>query len=330
MQVMTDNDYKLFKSIVKLRQPALHHTLGSYLKKRYSNVHITKDYLFAEGTIPICLVAHMDTVFRTPPEHIYYDKEMGVIWSPEGGCGDDRAGVFAILKILQNNKLLPSVIFTTDEELGGVGANALVKDFSLPPVEFKYIIELDRQGFEDCVFYECDNKEFVKYVESFGFVESYGSFSDISEICPAWGIAGVNLSIGYINEHSVSETVHVNALYQTISKVKKMLSEEDIPEFKYIPSLSSYFNWNSILPRYNNEDGHFLKCANCKKTFADFEMIPAMLENDSIDFFCPDCCAELVGWCDKCGNPFKRKSPSEKICPKCQKGENNSNEYNRN
>ena len=88
--------------------------------------------------------------------------------------------------------------------------------------DLNYIIQLDRRGSNDCVFYECNNPEFVEYVEAFGFVTAHGTFSDISTICPSWGIAGVNLSIGYIDEHSYSEILYVGNMLATIGKVEKM------------------------------------------------------------------------------------------------------------
>ena len=69
----------------------------------------------------------------------------------------------------------------------------------------KAIFQLDRRGSDECVFYDCDNPDFIKYVESFGFKEAYGSFSDISIIAPAWGVAAANLSVGYYLEHSNAE-----------------------------------------------------------------------------------------------------------------------------
>ena len=318
MHTLTDSDYKLLKSVVGLSQESLKKTLNSYLKKKYHKVVCTKEYLFAEGTIPVALVAHMDTVFKSPPDHIYYDREMGVIWSPEGGCGDDRAGVFAILKILQSG-LRPTVIFTTDEELGGLGAEKLVKDFPDAPTSLNYIIQLDRRGTTDCVFYDCDNPSFVDYVEKFGFIENYGSFSDISEICPAWGIAGVNLSVGYEDEHSVSETLHVKPLQKTIAKVKRMLQEDDIPGFKYIPSVSASY-WNRFLYKsysWDDEDEALL-CAGCGQPHEDFEMIPVIGADGKSKYFCPDCCVTKVHWCIGCGEAFECSDPSKKLCPNCE------------
>jgi hypothetical protein len=163
-----------------MTQGSLHKTLKTCLDKYYKEVVCTDDYVMAYGTIPIALVAHMDTVFKQPPQDIYYDREQNVIWSPEGGCGDDRTGVFAILKILQSG-LRPTIIFTTDEESGGLGAVQLVTDFPEAPVDIKYIIQLDRRGSNDCVFYDCENEEFEQYVETFGFITGFGSFSDIAQ-----------------------------------------------------------------------------------------------------------------------------------------------------
>jgi hypothetical protein len=67
------------------------------------------------------------------------------------------------------------------------------------------MIELDRQGRDDAVFYDCDNPEFEEYITKFDFVSDWGTYSDISTIAPSWECAAVNLSIGYFDEHSYAE-----------------------------------------------------------------------------------------------------------------------------
>lgn len=180
-----------------------------FLCQKYENVIITKDYIVAIGEIPIALVAHLDTVYKTPVSNLYYDRQKCIMWSPEGLGADDRAGVFAIIKILHEG-LRPTIIFTTDEEQGGRGATVLGTQNC--PTKLKYMIELDRRGESDCVFYDCYNPEFVKYIESFGFKEAYGSFSDISFLMPPWKVCGVNLSIGYEEEHSYIEQLNTTWL----------------------------------------------------------------------------------------------------------------------
>lgn len=313
MQCLNPNDMKMFEAIFKTNQESLIRLLSKILRRKYENVIQTKDYLLAEGNIPIALVAHLDTVFKNPPNEIYYDKEKNVMWSPDGLGADDRAGVFAILKIIQTG-YRPTIIFTTDEEIGGVGAEKLTYDYPEAPWKINYIIELDRCGVDDCVFYDCDNKKFISYVESFGFKEQFGSFSDISEICPAWGVAGVNLSIGYQNEHSVIETLNITNWKATIHKVCTMLRELDIPEYEYIFGGGFSYSWLKNIYSFGSCDG-------CGDSISEYNSIPVM-RGDVLNHFCPECSVKHVGWCEKCGSPFYvAVGDPEKIkyCKDCRK-----------
>ena len=96
--------------------------------------------------------------------------------------------------------------------------------------DLKFLIELDRRGDNDSVYYECANDEFEQFINPFGFETAYGTLSDISALAPMWGIAAVNFSIGYRDEHSHEERLYVNSMFATIEKVKDIL--EYIYEFR--------------------------------------------------------------------------------------------------
>jgi hypothetical protein len=189
----------------------------------------------------------------------------------------------------------------------------------------KYIIELDRRGSNDCVFYDCENPEFTDYVEQFGFEWNFGSYTDICEFCPTWKIAGVNLSIGYRDEHSVSEVLFVGQMFSTIEKVKKMLEDAKNLEkpFEYIPSKFRYaFGYNSDWYNWGAETyGHGIStCYHCKKYFMEEELFPAVLQSGATQFYCPDCLVSQAAWCDECGSAFQKispEAPGHGICPKC-------------
>lgn len=336
MRTLRENELKTFEQIVSLKQPALKKVMSNFLRKKYTKVTETKDYLFAEGEIPVALVAHMDTVFDKPVTDMFYDNRKNVIWSPQGLGADDRAGVYAIIQIVRSG-LRPHIILTTDEEKGCLGAAELAK-LQCPFENLQYVIELDRRGTNDCVFYDCENPQFVDYVEQFGFTEAYGSFSDICEICPEWGVAGVNLSIGYQDEHSYQELLFVGPMLATIDKVKKMLQEDDIPFFKYIPSPyawnwknwgkdgwdekygSKAFGYGCYSYPYDDE----IVCSKCKKTFLEEEVFPVKLLNGKTGYYCPDCLVDNVSWCKYCQEPFEL-APGEsanevEICHDCIKG----------
>ena len=227
MKILCDDDFKLLKKLISLYQRQTKEFVANLLEEYYPKVVETQDYIFAEGNIPIALIAHMDTVFEDDDNDrnfIHYSLE-GKMWNPHGAGFDDKAGIFSIFKILEKG-YLPHVIFTTNEEIGSWGANQLVNDIPEPPFsDLKYMIELDRANDYDCVFYDCKNPEFIEYVESFGFIRAQGTSSDVKHISSAWNIAGVNLSIGYKHEHTEDEILNVNSMFETISKVEEMLKD---------------------------------------------------------------------------------------------------------
>ena len=307
MRQLTQGEFKNFKAIAQMTQPQLHTTLISILEKVYGkkNVIYSRNGIIAKGKIPVMLVAHLDTVFHSPPKDIFYDKENNVIWSPDGLGADDRAGVYAILKIISCTKLRPYIAFTTDEEQGCIGATSLAIEYTPPKNSIKYIIELDRRGSNDCVFYECGNQEFIKFIEGFGFVTALGSFSDIVELCPNWGVCGVNLSIGYVNEHSYIEMLYVNHMLNTIKKVISMLQPENIP--------TKIFQWEW-------EFGDLIaKCARCGKTLHSYEQIP-ISDGKRKQMYCGNCLGEMpVEWCNICYEGYMPGILDKGICPACKK-----------
>lgn len=233
----------LMKSLCKIDTDKLRILLKKFLLNNgYKQIKCCDDFIMAEGNIPVCLVAHMDTVFPVPPyeENFFYDKKKKVLWNTAGAGFDDRAGIYAIIEII-NKGFYPHIIFTNDEEIGAVGARNLVKIFEKCPFEFcKMIIQLDRANQNDMVFYNCNNPDFEEYIGKFGFEYDVGSFSDISAIAPAWEIAAVNLSIGYELEHTTSEILHTDWCEETINKVQSILKDAiSAPTFKYIEKKSN-------------------------------------------------------------------------------------------
>jgi len=217
-----------------------------------TNVLTTPNYIYAKGNIPIMLIAHLDTVHKNLPKEIYHDQVKNIIWSPQGIGADDRAGVYAILQLI-SPKVKPHILFTTQEEVGGIGASIAANEIQAPDI--KFIIELDRKGADDAVFYDCYNQDFIKYITSFGFIENQGSFSDISHICPVWNIAGVNLSTGYYNQHTKQEYLNLNELNATIKKVKKI--------FNSLPTETFTFESNNPLDDQFYFEGETFICDHC-------------------------------------------------------------------
>lgn len=153
------------EQIIGLSQPDLKARLSLMLQKEGYHVAEGKGYLYGPGTVPVLLVAHMDTVHQKLPRYICRSDDGRVIMSPDGIGGDDRAGVYMILEIIKAHRC--HVLFCEDEEIGRLGAQMFIRSGIRP--EVNYIVELDRRGSGDAVFYSCANKEFEEFIHRFGF-----------------------------------------------------------------------------------------------------------------------------------------------------------------
>lgn len=222
------------------------------LQKYYTEDDIfgIDDFVLAKGNIPICLVAHCDTVHLRQPktEEIIYDKISHSYSSPVGIGADDRAGIMAILEILERG-YRPHVLFTTDEEIGGIGADFFVTVFPTFPYDLKYFIQIDRRGTGQAVYYDGENDLFEFYISEFGFDTQIGSFTDIVTFMQEYDIAGVNLSAGYVSEHTKVETLYVDGLDYTINGIERMLLDYDNADYfdaqvKYGGFSYGYSNYN--------------------------------------------------------------------------------------
>lgn len=290
-------------------------TLYRILPKYYDKEKViaTNDYIYVVGDTPVALLAHLDTVHDLPPTSFYHDPERGVIWTPEGLGADDRAGVFAILMLIKAG-YRPSIIFLTQEEVGGDGAKRFVRDYPKPLTELNFLVELDRRGINDAVYYNCGNADFERFISSFGFVTELGIFSDICVIAPAWDIAAVNLSIGYFDEHSFHERLEYRKMFDTIEKVKKILENCGTQHYDFQEVLYDIF-----APRTANGKA---KCDNCDDWFPQDAMTLALREEDqSIFKLCPECTSRHVSFCSECGAAFVDIYHREKRnkCLRCMK-----------
>lgn len=199
-------------------------------------------YVLVPGDVPIMLIAHLDTVHKEGVQQICKTQNGNILMSPQGIGGDDRCGVFALVKVHRTVEKKPWLLFTCDEEIGGVGAEKFCEHHrkgKLPKEldELKALVEIDRKGELDAVYYECGNEEFEEYITSKGFVTDWGSFSDISVIGPELGVAAVNLSSGYYNAHTLHEYInraHLNATIEKVIGIVEDAASEDFPKYEYI------------------------------------------------------------------------------------------------
>lgn len=279
---------KTFVDICKMTQPEVKDYMKRYLASKKYNVVDQDGFLYAKGTIPVLLVAHMDTVHKQQCKSIV-DMD-GKMSSPQGIGGDDRCGVFIIMNLVK--ELNCSVLLCEDEEIGCVGAHKFVKaeeeytDKNDEPAKRKYIenlgvnymIEFDRKGSNDAVFYHGDNEDFIDFVEDItNFKFASGSVSDISVLMEPASLSAVNLSCGYYNAHMPSEYVMYDEMMDTIEAARALINTECDKPFvyvkkKYTPAINygrypSYYSAPNMRSYYNSVDegdfyGNFLDASS--------------------------------------------------------------------
>jgi hypothetical protein len=117
------------------------------------------------------------------------------------------------------------VLLTDGEERGGGGAREASTLFRPCFAEVEILLEVDRRGRGEMVFYSGECSDFRAFIGGYGFRERAGSFSDVSILSPALGIVGANLSAGYYGEHTRAEYLNVRHLAETVRKIKKIIEE---------------------------------------------------------------------------------------------------------
>lgn len=261
---ITNRNTNFEKLVLKTQEQMKYYVKGRL--GNYGKVVEGDGYIYHEGTFPVLLCAHMDTVHKTLPITLVYAN--GTLSSPKGIGGDDRCGIYMIFKILK--KYDCSVLFLEDEEIGCVGAKKFAASSLCKEIKkenkLKYIIEFDRKGNNHAVFYDCDNKEFDDFITKEFFEKKYGTCSDISHIAPALGVAAVNLSCGYYKEHNIEEWVNLEEMERIIVEAMKVLerTKELEKPFEYIRSKrygygGYYDSWydDDYYNRYRGYDGTY-------------------------------------------------------------------------
>ena len=279
----------LLEKVIRLEQYALKDFLYSILVGFGYDVVYADGYLFAKGNVPVMMCAHMDTVHKEPVRDIYM-SDNGYVWSPQGIGGDDRCGIYTTLMSIRDG-IKPYILFTEDEEIGCVGAGYFSDDvhngiINAKDIDINFIIEVDRKGANDSVYYDCDNPEFEKFIDTYGFKTAYGSCSDISYVAPALGVAAVNFSSGYYNAHTTDEYIVLDELYNIIERVNTIIKDAadgKTARYEYIENQYSYrgyaskgyYGWDGYY-EYDNYDRYYGK--NSKTDIRSFSDSKANFE----------------------------------------------------
>lgn len=223
--------------VVNYLKPRLQPLVDKLWTDRYGNLLAEKVVGDGKGATVI-LSAHMDTVSNIQKgRQVLFDKETATFRSTKGVLGaDDRAGIAIILAVLRNIDKTEfsgtiKVAFSREEEIGCVGAE------HIDPAWYQganLAIVVDRRGHRDIVtgcgtpwnFCSQAVGEFFENVSALLDMDWKvvgGGISD-AVVFSENGVHSVNLSAGYVNEHTEKEIVNIRHSKDTINLILQALS----------------------------------------------------------------------------------------------------------
>ena len=197
-------------------------------------------------------ISHMDTVHpdREISDLINTNGVLTAIDSKGQQCGiggDDRCGIAIMLLMIKNGIDNVNYLFTTDEEIGCIGARNC--RFPLHP---SACIELDRKSGDNLVVeaYGGDyatsiNDEAMRVFTQYGYKEDHtGVLTDLDNLSFMTG--GVNLSVGYYNPHRRNEYI---VLKETENCLNMCIALSGVP-----------IEMSNVRERYIDETGYYCEC----------------------------------------------------------------------
>jgi tripeptide aminopeptidase len=197
---------------------------GEIVTDCLNNVYIRKGNA---GIVP-CVAAHIDTVH--PPRHVEIVQQDGILFGRDeqgqrtGIGGDDKAGVFVCLELLERFDHLAVALFAA-EEIGCVGA------IHAPTPWFKdvgYVIEFDCPGrgllsyTSSGVRLFANEGDFIQTATP--VLAAHGltrwqrhPFTDVMALRQRFDFSCLNLSCGYHNWHRPDEYIVVDEVEAAVN-----------------------------------------------------------------------------------------------------------------
>ena len=208
------------------------------------------------------IVSHTDTVHAIVPNRVVFEiggSLVAMARKPEhmygsivvkqvGVGGDDKAGVFKCLKALNDFDDIKAVFFRF-EESGCIGSGNANMDFFS---DCNFVLQSDRRGNSDFITttngIKVASKEFEKEAEKifskYGFKIGTGSSTDVGRLKhKGLEVSCANISSGYYNAHSDSETINIADLensYSMISEIFESMGNRKFPHKKEIIAHTTY------------------------------------------------------------------------------------------
>lgn len=252
--------------------------LGKYEVMYLGEENDPAAYLIQVGESDTIFSCHIDTVHSTTgKQRIKYDKTKQTYYKtdkqPLGA--DDTAGCWLMLEMIDAG-VAGMYMFHRGEERGGIGSTYIAKHYPDFLRKYKRAVAFDRRGSTDVITHQgwtrCASDAFANALadmfnedgESMYLACDTGIFTDTAnytDFIPEC----TNISCGYANEHTGSETLHLPTLFALRDNCirinwEELPTERDPSKVEY---LEDDYGWNKYgtsanYSKYDYMDGSAL------------------------------------------------------------------------
>ena len=255
------NKKEIEQTFLKLIEYTYIYGYEDYVKENILPNNLKKDqfgnYYIKIGESKTLFTSHLDTVGKQKLKVNYeiYEKDGHRFVKTDGNTilgADDKAGVTIMLNMIDNN--VPGLYyFLIGEETGGAGSRLLAKYMFNMLSNYDRVISFDRRGYGSIINRQvgkwcCSNdfvnglsEEFKKNGMEFK-ADPYGVRTDSAyfmAIIPEC----TNLSVGYFNEHKVTEEQDLDYLLELCNVCTKI-------NWESLPVVREPENFDSTEPEY--------------------------------------------------------------------------------
>lgn len=307
LQMMPREILKDFYPLLKVQSSTKNeHAMVGYIVKRLLLMKLNYSFDAAGNILVIkgeskcypCIVAHMDTVHEILDDFkvkikLSGDRERAIAHSGNkqvGVGGDDKCGLYAVFYMLERVHNIKAVFFT-QEEGGMIGSNNISHDFFN---DVGYIIQLDRWGRGDFIDVYCGEstvspaykKKAAPIMERHGYNSVEGLITDsISLWDSEIGISCVNVSCGYYQHHSASESIDLNEMYNSLLFTFDLIIALGEERYESVPDINSRYKKYYRYGEHTSYDEWFDEGDLCGKTLVNDDILFDAVDFLGIDIF---------------------------------------------
>lgn len=289
---------------------------------KYRNIYVTK----GKSNLYPTMACHIDTVHNLNSNVKAFEHD-NVLYAMDtsdmtqfGTGGDDKVGIAITLKMLHHFQDFKAVFFL-DEEHGCLGSNQCDASFF---DNSTIVLQCDRRGNSDFVnnisntklYGKSLRKKILPHLKKYNRKETSGGITDVGAIAKKNTVMVANMSCGYYNPHSSSETINMVDVIDTAALCIDIFTTTLTKRYAFnnISDRVKTYSFNHNYQHYGSYGGYYHNHSQKKNNYElqeDFydETNPYNSNLAQTDTCCEVCGSQQVEyddyslevWCHNCG-----------------------------